>query len=125
MSVEQQMHSGRVRAGIDWASADHAVSVVDDHGVEVDRFMVEHRAGDLRRLTSRLRRGGVDEVAIERPDGPVVDALLDAGLTVFVIAPNQVKNLRSRLAQRAIRTTASTRSCSPTRYALIAGGCGR
>ena len=30
------------------------------------------------------------------PDGPVVDALLEAGLTVFVIAPNQVKNLRSR-----------------------------
>jgi len=32
----------------------------------------------------------------ERPDGPVVDALLAAGLTVFVIAPNQVKNLRGR-----------------------------
>jgi transposase len=35
-------------------------------------------------------------VAIERPDGPVVEALLAAGLEVFVIAPNQVKNLRSR-----------------------------
>ena len=44
----------------------------------------------------RLLRAGVDEVAIERPDGPVVDALLEAELTVFVIAPNQVKNLRSR-----------------------------
>ncbi len=36
------------------------------------------------------------EVAIERPDGPVVDALLEAGLTVVVISPNQVKNLRGR-----------------------------
>ena len=36
------------------------------------------------------------EVAIERPDGPVVDALLDAGITVVVISPNQLKNLRSR-----------------------------
>jgi transposase len=96
MSVEQQKRSGRVRAGIDWASTDHAVSVVDDDGVEVDRFTVEHRAGDLRRLITRLRQAGVGEVAIERPDGPVVDALLDADLTVFVIAPNQVKNLRSR-----------------------------
>ena len=47
-------------------------------------------------MVARLRRGGVGEVAIERPDGPVVDALLDAGLTVVVISPNQVKNLRSR-----------------------------
>jgi transposase len=38
----------------------------------------------------------VSEVAIERPDGPVVEALLDAVLSVFVIAPNQIKNLRSR-----------------------------
>ena len=35
-------------------------------------------------------------MAIERPDGPVVDALLDAGITVVVISPNQLKNLRSR-----------------------------
>ena len=39
---------------------------------------------------------GVREVAIERPDGPVVEALLDAGLTVVMVNPNQIKNLRSR-----------------------------
>jgi transposase len=43
-----------------------------------------------------LARAGASEVAIERPDGPVVDALLDAGITVVVISPNQVKNLRGR-----------------------------
>ena len=43
-----------------------------------------------------LAAAGVGEVAIERPDGPVVDALLDAGVTVVVISPNQVKNLRGR-----------------------------
>lgn len=36
------------------------------------------------------------EVAIERPDGPVVDTLLEAGITVVVISPNQLKNLRGR-----------------------------
>lgn len=36
------------------------------------------------------------EVAIERPDGPVVEALLAAELGVIVIAPDQVKNLRGR-----------------------------
>ena len=35
-------------------------------------------------------------MAIERPDGPVVDTLLAAGITVVVISPNQLKNLRSR-----------------------------
>jgi transposase len=96
MSVEQRDRSSRVRAGIDWANADHAVAIVDDEGVPVDRFTIEHRASDLRRLVTRLRRAGVEEVAIERPDGPVVDVLFDGGLTVFVIAPNQMKNLRGR-----------------------------
>jgi transposase len=41
-------------------------------------------------------RWAVIEVAIERPDGPVVDALLEAELTVFVIDPKQVKNMRGR-----------------------------
>jgi transposase len=99
MSVEQEHHVGRVTAAIDWASADHAVAIVDAAGVQCDRFSVEHRAADLRRLVNRLRRAGVVEVAIERPDGPVVDALIEAGLVVFVIAPNQIKNLRSRYGQ--------------------------
>jgi transposase len=41
-------------------------------------------------------RSGAGEAAIERPDGPVIDVLLDAGITVAVISPNQVKNLRGR-----------------------------
>ena len=83
-------------AGIDWASEDHAVAIVDEHGRPVDRFSVAHTTSGLRRLVTRLVRAGVREVAIERPDGPVVDALLDAELTVFVIAPKQMKNLRGR-----------------------------
>lgn len=43
-----------------------------------------------------LGRHGVREVAIERGDGPVIDALLQAELAVVVINPNQVKNLRGR-----------------------------
>jgi transposase len=44
----------------------------------------------------QLHGAGAREVAIERPDGPVVDVLLEAGFGVIVIAPNQLKNLRSR-----------------------------
>jgi len=82
--------------GIDWARDDHAVAVVDARGREVHRCVVEHSAAGLRALLDMLRRRGVGEVAIERPDGPVVEALLEAGITVVVISPNQVKNLRGR-----------------------------
>ena len=52
--------------------------------------------GELRGLTRRLVRLGVGQVAIERPDGPVVEALLAAGLEVVVIPGRQVKALRGR-----------------------------
>ena len=82
--------------GIDWARDDHAVSVVDGAGRERDRFTVAHTNAGLRTLLRRLGELGVREVAIERPDGPVVAALLEAALTVVVISPNQLKNLRGR-----------------------------
>jgi transposase len=85
-----------VTAGVDWARDDHAVSVVDDRGREVDRATVEHTAAGLRDLLAVLARHQAQEVAIERPDGPVIDTLLEAGITVVVISPNQVKNLRGR-----------------------------
>ena len=83
-------------AGVDWARDDHALSVVNDRGREVYRCSVPHTAAGLRELVKALGKHGVGEVAIERPDGPVVDTLLATGLTVVVISPNQVKNLRGR-----------------------------
>ena len=88
--------AGGVTGGIDWARDDHAVPVVDARGREIGRCTVEHSAAGLRELTGVLARAGAGEVAIERPDGPVIDALPGAGVTVVVISPNQVKNLRGR-----------------------------
>jgi len=68
----------------------------------------------LKDLVRRLLKAGVTEVGIERPDGPVVDALLGAGLTVLVIPPAQVKNLRGRYGPPVTRTTGSTHTCWPT-----------
>jgi transposase len=87
---------GGVTAGIDWASADHAVCIVGAAGEVVSRFSVAHTADGLHHLVQRLTRAGVGEVAIERSDGPLVDALRQAGVAVVVITPRQVKNLRSR-----------------------------
>jgi transposase len=88
--------SGGVCAGVDWADTDHAVCVVDMAGQVRDRFAAAHDRAGIAGLIARLRRGGAAEVAIERGDGVLVDALLRSGLTVVVIGSRQVKNLRSR-----------------------------
>jgi transposase len=72
------------------------VCIVGTAGEVLSRFSVAHTADGLHHLVQRLSRAGVAEVAIERGDGPVVDALLAAGVTVVVITPRQIKNLRSR-----------------------------
>ncbi len=96
MNTQAEEPPGGVTCGIDWARDDHAVSVVNATGREIHRSSVEHSSAGLRELVAVLARLGAREAAIERPDGPVVDALPGAGITVVVISPNQVKNLRGR-----------------------------
>jgi transposase len=96
MSIDPSAAAVRVTAGVDWAKDDHAVCVVGGEGEVLDRFDVRHDAAGLKRMAARLLRAGAGQVGIERGDGPVAGTLLAAGLTVFVIPPAQVKNLRSR-----------------------------
>jgi transposase len=96
MIVTEEPTAKRVCAGVDWAKDDHAVCIVGPEGEALQRFMIKHDRAGLKDMVRRLLRAGVDEVGIERPDGPIVDVLLQAGLTVLVIPPGQVKNLRSR-----------------------------
>jgi transposase len=90
------MDSPTLYAGVDWASRSHAVCVVDERGEAVERFEVEHSEPGLRTLGRQLTKAGVTRVAIERPDGPVIDALFAVGLEVVVIASRHVKALRTR-----------------------------
>jgi transposase len=96
VSIAPSVTGVRVTAGVDWAKDDHAVCVVGDQGEVLDRFTVVHDAAGLKQMAARLLHAGVQDVGIERGDGPVVDSLLAAGLTLFVVPPGQVKNLRSR-----------------------------
>lgn len=83
-------------AGVDWASVEHVAVVIDASGQTCWRRTVTHTRADLRALARALSEADVARVGIERPDGPLVQALLDAGLRVAVVPPRQVKNLRSR-----------------------------
>jgi transposase len=94
-------------AGLDWASQNHAVCVIDEHGRVCTQFEVDHNAAGLAQLVSRLRTLGVTAIAIERPSGLIVDALLEAGFGVVPIHPNIVKATRPRYRSHGGKTDAS------------------
>lgn len=94
--MEGRASRGPRHAGVDWSWDHHAVCVVGDDGAILDRFVVKHEAAGLEELGRRLKVLEVFRVAIERPDGPAVQALLDGGFEVVVIASRQVKALRLR-----------------------------
>jgi transposase len=83
-------------AGVDWARNSHTGCVIDAEGEPVERVTVAHSKAGIARLVKILQCHRVAGVGIERPDGPLVDALLAAQIVVFVIAPAQIKALRSR-----------------------------
>jgi transposase len=83
--------------GIDWAAAEHAVCVLDRTGRKVAAFTIAHTAAGFTGLAARLGKlaeTGHVPVAIERPDGRLVDALLEAGHPVVAVKPNAIKTWR-------------------------------
>jgi len=94
-------------AGLDWASRTHAACVIDEHGSVHLQFEINHDAAGLAELCRRLRGAGVVAIAIERPSGLIVDALLEAGFTVVPIHPNVVKATRPRYRSHGGKSDAS------------------
>jgi transposase len=83
--------------GIDWGSAEHAVCVLDDAGRSKAEFTIDHTAAGFVELARRLDRFGDAEdvpVAIERPDGRLVDVLLEAGHPVVPVKSNAIRAWR-------------------------------
>jgi transposase len=89
--------AGTRTAGIDWAAEAHEVCVSEE-GKVAERFSESHDERGIAGLARRLTRLGVARVAIERPDGILVERLLAAGIQVLAIHPNQVKAARARFA---------------------------
>ena len=86
----------RAFAGVDWAAEKADVCVQGPDGrVLSERAFAMTEAGIVE-LAESLITHGVCRVAIERPDGVLVERLLAAGLTVLALHPNQVKAARPR-----------------------------
>src|SRR5215218_7157354 len=86
----------RSYAGVDWASDKHDVLVADEAGGALLAATFAHDEAGLRALCNALVRLKVQLVAVERPDGVLIERLLDAGLRVMAIHPNQVAAARPR-----------------------------
>jgi transposase len=87
--------------GIDWASENHQVCLVDARGERVGERTVAHGGAGIEELCDWLigRTGAKPEaiaVAIEMPHGPVVEALLERGFRVYAINPKQLDRFRDR-----------------------------
>ena len=97
MSLPEKTPTTRAAtAGVDWAKDDYAICILDNEGEPLERVTLQYTKAGLGRLMGLLDRHQVGAVGIERPDGPIVDALLAAGRTVYVLPPSQIKALRRR-----------------------------
>lgn len=87
--------------GIDWATTSHQICVLDPEGVILREVVVDHRAADITSFIDFLIQevSGHPErvaVAIERPRGSLVEALLERGLHVYSLNPKQLDRFRDR-----------------------------
>ena len=91
------MEDAEYYVGLDWAAEVHAVCVLDGHGKVVLSFPVAHSAEGIATLITKLARLGEPgeiPVGIERPNGRLVDLLLEAGHPVVPVSPNAIKTWR-------------------------------
>jgi transposase len=83
-------------AGVDWASERHDVLIADASGKELFAGTFAHDEPGITSLCAALIKRDVEVVAIERPDGLLVERLLETGIQVLALHPNQVKAARDR-----------------------------
>jgi len=98
----------RYYLGVDWADQTHAVWVVDESGTKITARAVAHTAEGLgewgRELDEWRAQGIALWAAIERPDGRVVDVLLDHGVVVYPVNPKALDRARDRFRQSGAKS---------------------
>jgi transposase len=82
--------------GIDLASEEHRLVVVEADGRRRQERRFPHSEEGVSGLVQCLVELDVARVALERPNGLVVDRLLEAGIAVVPVHPNQLAAARDR-----------------------------
>lgn len=98
----------RYYLGVDWADQEHAVWGVDEAGQKVTARTVPHTADGLSEWGRELDEWRAQDIevwaAIERPEGRVVDFLLDHGVSVYPINPKSLDRARDRFRQSGAKS---------------------
>jgi transposase len=98
----------RYYVGVDWADQTHAVWVVDERGTKITARTVPHTAEGMTEWGRELdewRAQGIERwAAIERPDGRVVDFLLDHSVLVYPVNPKALDRARDRFRQSGAKS---------------------
>jgi len=90
--------------GIDWATTEHVVCLLDARGKVIGERAFAHTGEGIAALCSWLfdKTGATTpaqiHVAIEVPRGAVVETLLERGLSVYSINPKQLDRFRDRFS---------------------------
>lgn len=88
-------------AGVDWATEEHAVCLIDDAGDVLGERVFPHTGTGIAEMCTWLldTTGAVAaalHVAIEMPHGAVVETLLERGMVVHSVNPKQLDRFRDR-----------------------------
>jgi len=87
--------------GIDWATQNHEVCIVDCDGGVVDRKTIEHTGAGIAQLVKRLEEltraePGLVAVGIEVPRGAIIECLIEHRFAVYSLNPKQMDRFRDR-----------------------------
>jgi transposase len=100
----------RYYLGVDWADQEHAIWTLDEGGRKISARTVAHTATGLSEWGRKLdewRAQGIELwAAIERPEGRVVDCLLDHGVVVYPLNPKALDRARDRFRQSRAKSDA-------------------
>jgi transposase len=96
--------------GVDWADQEHAVWVEDEQGAKVTAHTVKQTAEGWatwgRWLHERRAEGTELWAGIEKPEGRVVEFLLDHGVVVYPINPRSIHQARDRFRTSGAKSDA-------------------
>src|SRR5262245_12327064 len=90
-----------IYVGLDWGTEFHQACVLDARGKILRECRINHSGEaitDFLRALNEIANGKADclAMAIEVPRGPVVEAILEAGLGVYSINPMHLYRFRDR-----------------------------
>lgn len=95
------LESPRLLVGIDWASDEHTICILNPDRKVLDERNITHSGTGIGQLADQLMQlsggdPGSVAVAIETPRGAIVETLVERGFAVYAINPKQMDRFRDR-----------------------------